>query len=204
MRRLAGSVERKPDGSWTIPANHEANGAAFNRTRDTARIDLLSPVPVERLRTARAQTWLDRELVADVSTPASEKGFGHEVRQGLARRRAFLIAEGLATRDGDRIYYSRDMLVSLREQELARASAELGKAIGKPYSLAVDGKLDGVYRRPVQLVSGKFAVVERSRDFTLVPWRPVLDRQIGKAVHGTVRGQEVSWSLGRMKGPNIT
>jgi type IV secretory pathway VirD2 relaxase len=203
MRRVTGSVERHPDGSWAIPDNHEANGAAFDRTRDPARVHLLSPVPVERLRTARAQTWLDRELVADAPTPVSEKGFGHQVRQGLAQRRAFLIAEGFATQQGDRVHYPRDMLASLQGQELGRASAELGKSIGKPYAQAADGKLDGVCRGPVHLISGKFAVVERSRDFTLVPWRPVLERQIGKPIHGIVRGREVSWSLGRTKGPNI-
>lgn len=203
MRRVAGSVERNSDGSWTIPASHEANGLAFDRTRDPTHADLLSPVPVQRLHTARAQTWLDRELVADAPTPMSEKGFGHEVRQRLAQRQAFLIAEGYATQRGDQVYYPRDMLASLRERELAHASADVSKSIGKPYTKAADGRLDGICKGPVQLVSGKFAVVERSRDFTLVPWRPMLERQVGKSVHGIVRGQEVSWSLGRTKGPHI-
>lgn len=203
MRRVAGMVERHADGSWTIPASHASNGAAFDRGRNAARVDLLSPVPVERLRTARAETWLDHELMAGAPTLPSEKGFGHDVRQALAQRRAFLIAEGFANQQGGRVYYPRDMLASLRAQELVQAGADLSRSVGKPYAKIADGKLDGVCRGPVQLVNGTFAVVERSRDFTLVPWRPVLERQIGKPVHGIVRGHEVSWSLGRSKGPSI-
>jgi len=30
----------------------------------------------------------------------------------------------------------------------------------------------------------KYGVIEKSREFTLVPWRPVLERAIGKQVGG--------------------
>jgi len=33
-------------------------------------------------------------------------------------------------------------------------------------------RIEGLYRGPVELTSGRFALIERSRDFTLVPWRP--------------------------------
>ncbi|KDA04220.1 DUF3363 domain-containing protein, partial [Hyphomonas oceanitis] len=46
-------------------------------------------------------------------------------------------------------------------------------------------------------VSGKFAVIERQRDFTIVPWRQVLEQRRGMAVSGVVRGGRVSWALGR-------
>lgn len=49
-------------------------------------------------------------------------------------------------------------------------------------------RMEGVYRRPVELASGRFAVIENSRDFTLMPWRPVLERHLGKQVSGIVRG----------------
>ena len=54
-------------------------------------------------------------------------------------------------------------------------------------------------------MSGKLALIERARDFTLVPWRPVLDRQIGKGVTGIIRSDGVSWSFGRGRsGPSIS
>ncbi|WP_249295139.1 DUF3363 domain-containing protein, partial [Proteus mirabilis] len=52
----------------------------------------------------------------------------------------------------------------------------------------------------VHLSSGKFAVVEKSHEFTLVPWRPIIDRQLGREVMGIVQGGSVSWQLGRQRG----
>ncbi|EPU9873372.1 DUF3363 domain-containing protein, partial [Escherichia coli] len=44
------------------------------------------------------------------------------------------------------------------------------------------------------------AVVEKSHEFTLVPWRPIIDRQLGREVMGIVQGGSVSWQLGRQRG----
>ncbi|MET3587344.1 hypothetical protein ABID21_003468 [Pseudorhizobium tarimense] len=33
-----------------------------------------------------------------------------------------------------------------------------------------------------------------------LPWRPVIDRQLGKEVSGIVQGGSVSWQLGRQRG----
>jgi len=66
-------------------------------------------------------------------------------------------------------------------------------------------RVDGVLRRRVDLTSGRFALVEKGREFTLVPWRPSLDRQIGKTVGGVIRGDGVSWQIGRQRaGPAIS
>ena len=47
-------------------------------------------------------------------------------------------------------------------------------------------------------------MVERSRDFTLVPWRDVLDRQVGKSASGIMRVAGVDWQFGRGRsGPTI-
>lgn len=54
----------------------------------------------------------------------------------------------------------------------------------------------------MHLSSGKFAVVEKSHEFTLVPWRPIIDRQLGREVMGIVQGGSVSWQLGRQRGWN--
>ncbi|HCO22585.1 MAG: hypothetical protein CME97_10195, partial [Hyphomonas sp.] len=39
--------------------------------------------------------------------------------------------------------------------------------------------------------------IERHRDFTIVPWRQVLEQRLGMAVSGVVRGGRISWTLGR-------
>ena len=66
---------------------------------------------------------------------------------------------------------------------------------------AADGeKISGKFTGTVQLSSGKFAIVEQSHEFTLVPWRPVIDRHLGREVMGVVQGGSVSWQLGRQRG----
>jgi hypothetical protein len=65
--------------------------------------------------------------------------------------------------------------------------------------------VQGLYRRAVDLASGRFAVIENSREFTLVPWRPVLERSLGRTVSGLVRDDSISWTLGRQRsGPSIS
>ena len=68
-------------------------------------------------------------------------------------------------------------------------------------SEAVEGeRLDGIYLRRMDLISGRFAVLERSRDFTLVPWRFVLERRLGHGVSGLMREDGVNWAFGRGRG----
>jgi hypothetical protein len=60
-------------------------------------------------------------------------------------------------------------------------------------------------RRHVDTVSGRLALIQNAREFTLVPWRPVLERQIGKPVAGIMRADGVSWTFGRSRsGPSIS
>ena len=65
-------------------------------------------------------------------------------------------------------------------------------------------RVEGTLRRAVNLSSGKYTLIERSRDFTLVPWRDVLDKHIGKQVSGIMRdGGGISWTIGRQRGLGI-
>lgn len=52
----------------------------------------------------------------------------------------------------------------------------------------------------VQPSSGKFTVVEKAHDFTLVPWRPIIDRQLGREATDIMQGGSVSWRLGLQRG----
>ena len=76
-----------------------------------------------------------------------------------------------------------------------RASAREARAGDR-----VEGKLSGM----VDMASGRHALIERSRDFTLVPWRPLLDQHVGKAVGGIVREGGINWRLGRQRGIGIS
>ncbi len=76
----------------------------------------------------------------------------------------------------------------------------MAESKGLPFRAATDGEsVVGKFIGTVQLSSGKFAVVEKSHEFTPVPWRPVIDRQLGREVMGIVQGGSVSWQLGRAR-----
>ncbi|WP_439374766.1 DUF3363 domain-containing protein [Bradyrhizobium sp. DASA03120] len=60
--------------------------------------------------------------------------------------------------------------------------------------------LTGVHRRMLTLNSGRYALIERSHDFALVPWRPVLERARGQFVTASVGGEGISWSIGIKRG----
>ncbi len=85
-------------------------------------------------------------------------------------------------------------------------TAELMEELGKPFKEAKTGeRIEGRLVRTVEMTSGRHALIERSRDFTLVPWRPVLERQLGKPVAGIMRDGGINWTVGRQRsGPSIS
>ncbi|EAT5211007.1 DUF3363 domain-containing protein [Escherichia coli] len=46
---------------------------------------------------------------------------------------------------------------------------------------------------------GRFSICSRQAAVVL-PWRPIIDRQLGREVMGIVQGGSVSWQLGRQRG----
>jgi type IV secretory pathway VirD2 relaxase len=210
MRRVMGNVERERDGTWIIGPDHLENAAAFER-----KLSGLSPVHLETLSThaldhqvtADGATWLDRTLIGHNEIAIHDAGFGRDLNDALTRRRRWLIEQDLAREDeAGRTLYRANLLSLLRRRDLTRAAGQLSGELGLAYSEAKAGDhIEGVYRRSVDLVSGRFAVIEQSRDFTLVPWRSVLERSLGKSVSGIARENTISWSLGRQRsGPEIS
>ncbi|RUU25249.1 relaxase/mobilization nuclease RlxS [Mesorhizobium sp. M6A.T.Ce.TU.016.01.1.1] len=209
IRRATGGVEREPNGTWLIAPDHLDRVANYEGQRARAEpvvVDKLSSMALERQVSFNGATWLDRELVADRPEPLHGSGFGCDVREAQARRREWLIAQGLAHEEQDRIVYRANMLSILRQRELNRVAGQLSEELGLPYAEARSGgRVEGTLRRSVELASGKYAVVEKSREFTLVPWRPVLERHVGKEVSGVVSGEGISWTVGRQRsGPGVS
>lgn len=209
MRRLAGAIERQPDGSWIIAPDHLDRVQAFEVARarnQPVTIKLLSSAPLERLEQAQGATWLDTELTSKAPLPLREHGFGQDARIAVEQRRQWLIAQGLAEENGDQTVYRPGLVELLRRRELLRIANALSDELGLKFVEVGPGEhVDGVLRRPVEALSGRYALIERSRDFTLVPWRPVLERHFGKSVSGLVRRSGVSWDIGRGRsGPSIS
>lgn len=201
--RRTGIVERIDADQWRIPQDFEARASAHDASRNQKlNIRVLSTFDLEKQITADGATWLDRRLVGRGPSEIAPAGFGQEVSQAMDRRRERLIEQGDAARQQNgRVLYRRDLLSTLEAREVASAGAELATNKPMPFRAAGDGEtINGTFTGTVQLTSGRFAIVENSQEFTLVPWRPVVDRQLGKEVTGIVQGGSVSWQLGRQRG----
>jgi type IV secretory pathway VirD2 relaxase len=209
LRRGGAGVERRPVGSWIIPSDYSEKALEHERrAARTARvrIQILAMQELEQEATANAPSWLDRQLRGEDPLEIAKHGYGAEVRQALYRRQQWLIEQGLAQREGDQVLYRGDMDQRLRRSELRLIAAQLSKELGLEFAEPVAGeRISGVCRRRINLSSGGFAVVENSREFTLVPWRPVLERQLGRQVSGIMRSSgSISWTFGRARqGPEI-
>lgn len=203
MRR-EGLVNRLADGSWSVGRDYLDRALRYEKlqqSRNPVRVAVLSWQRLEDLPQALGATWLDRKLVGKEPDELASTGFGAEVETALRARRQWLIEQGLAREEGGQVRFARNMLETLEARELARTAAEISARTGLEHVDAKAGdKLSGVYRRMLTLNSGRFALIERSHEFVLVPWRPVLERARGQLVTGQVGGEGISWSIGLKRG----
>jgi type IV secretory pathway VirD2 relaxase len=209
MRRQGGFAERANDGSWTIAPDHLDRAAAYEArlAKDhPVSVEILSPVPVETLARAEAVTWLDREANESAPVPLRDKGFGREVRSATSLRQQWLVEEELADATGEGIVYRRGALAALQRRELLRLARQLARELGKEFAETKSGdRVEGKVARRIDSAGGRYALIEKTKEFTLVPWKPVLDRQVGKEVAGLVRDRGINWSIGRGRGgPTIS
>lgn len=204
--RRAGIAERIDADQWRIPEDFESRAAAYDAGRNRqATIRILSAARLEQQIGADGATWLDRQIVPAERSDLVPSGFGQQVRDAMDRRREHHIVRGdAALQPNGSVAYRRNLLATLREREVARVGAEMAATKALPFRAATDGEtVTGKFTGIVHLSSGKFAVVEQSHEFTLVPWRPVIDRQLGREVAGVVQGGSISWQLGRQMGRAI-
>lgn len=207
IRRATGAVSREADGSWAIPKDYAAKAADYERRQLRERpvtVEVLSQLPIAAQLGADGATWLDRQLIGGEHETLRYAGFGAEVREALRMRQRWLLAAGLAERVGESVRYPSGMIEALRRRELLRVAAQLSGELGlRHVETGVGDRIEGIVRRSVELASGKYAVVARSKEFSLVPWRPALDRRLGQQVSGRVTKGGISWSVGRERGPSL-
>jgi hypothetical protein len=200
--RRAGIVERLEDGVWRIPGDLPAQGQAHDRRRlGGAIVAIRSYLPLERQVRALGPTWLDRELLREAPDMAV-RGFGANVRAALSERSAFLAEQRLAERRGPRLVLARDLLTTLRNRELVSEGERITRETGLAHRRLRDGqRVSGTYRRSVQLISGRFAMLEDGQGVSLVPWRPMLERRLEQPMSAFVQDERVTWELVRTRGP---
>ncbi len=200
--RRAGHATRNKDGSWKIPHDYLDRAESYEKFRSRAKpvdVHVQSRLPLKELQTTMGRTWLDEEL-AGSETPTND-GFGGDVQAAKNRRIQYLGQQGIL--DNETTTLSTEHLHELERRDLTAAAKKLSATLGKTYSgLSQSGRIAGTYREAITRPSGKYAIIERAKDFSLVPWRDVLERNRGKSVSGIMRGNTISWTLNKGRGIN--
>jgi type IV secretory pathway VirD2 relaxase len=182
-------------------------GTAHEETRKQLnRLRILSYFNLERLETAEGLTWLDKELASKSPTLVSDNGFGSDVKVALRNRLQWLTERGMVDRaSNDGVRPSATAMKKLAKHDVTAAAQTYSAATGLHAAQLMDGeRFDGTYTRSIPLASGKYAVFENSKEFTLVPWRPSFEDIRGKSVTGKVTGSTIAWELhGRTRGLGI-
>lgn len=199
--RRAGIVEREPDGSWRVPEDYLKRAAEFERGKGAANVRVLSFVTLEQLQSAAGATFLDDALDGNRSIEATGHGFGAELKDALGARRRWLLAQGLAEDVDGAFRVDRRALASLQRDAVAMEGARLEKRLGKSFIEPVEGeRFSGVYLHPFDLASGRYALVERSKEFTLLPWREAIEARRGLEISAVLRRGGVAWDIGIERG----
>lgn len=164
-----------------------------------------SDIALEKQIDADGATWADRLALAKTRAPLAQSGFGAQVRDALEKRAEHLVGQGLATRQGQRVTFARDLLKTLRQRDLDRVASKIAGETGLPFRKSGDGEtVAGIYKQRLDLASGRFAMIDDGMGFELVPWKPQLEKHLGQTVSGTVTaGGGIDWSLGRKRGLSI-
>lgn len=175
----------------------------FEDRAGAARLALAvrSDLPLKDQVQAPGATWLDRQLVGKHVPAHATTGFGREVQDALEARTEHLIGQGLATRQGQRVTFARDLLNTLRSRELNAAATRIADETGLTHHAVSNGEhVGGTYTRRITLASGRFAMLDNGLGFQLVPWSPSLEMHLGRHVNGLATPGGVDWSFGRKKG----
>ncbi len=202
--RRAGIVERIGDGVWRIPPDFIERAQAYDAGRGRgAAVEVRSYLSIDRQTRAIGATWLDRQLLERTDN-LSAAGFGANVRVALQERERFLVEQGLAEDRGDRVILARNLLATLRTREVDATADKIAAESGLAHRPVADGSpVSGIYKRALTLASGRFAMLEDGKEFSLVPWRPIVEQRLGTHLQAVVRGDSVSWELGRQRGISL-
>ena len=201
--RRAGIVERVTEGLWKVPDDLAERGRQYDAQRlGGVAVELKSHLPIERQARVIGATWLDQQLIG------GGRGLGdlgwrrREGSLAAARRLPRRTGAGPEARAaGDPRPQSAG---TLRNRELAQAAKDIATETGLEHRPVADGqRVAGIYRRSVQLASGRYAMLDDNKGFSLVPWRPVIEPRLGHVVEGVILNGGVSWNITKQLGISV-
>ncbi|PCH51184.1 MAG: conjugal transfer protein TraI [Hyphomicrobiales bacterium] len=153
------------------------------RGKTTARIFIESHVPFNELASANGATWLDRKLLSKEPLEFRNKGFGAEANRALRLRQQWLIKEELMTEPNGQLVVRRRLLETLQRREVVRVAGKLQKELGLTYQPIASGeRLKGQINKTIKLASGRYAVVQNGKEFSLVPWQQAMALRKGNGL----------------------
>ncbi|WP_132979623.1 relaxase/mobilization nuclease and DUF3363 domain-containing protein [Pigmentiphaga sp. D-2] len=202
--RRAGIVERLAEGLWKVPEDLPEQGRQYDAQRlGGVAVELKSHLPIERQARVIGATWLDQQLIGG-GKGLGDLGFGSEAKQAMQHRADFLAEQGLAERRGQRVILARNLLGTLRNRELEQAAKDIATETGLEHRPTADGqRVAGIYRRSVMLASGRYAMLDDGKAFSLVPWKPVVEQRLGQQIATTMRDGRSVWEIGQYRGRGI-
>ncbi len=196
--RRAGHAVRNSDGSWKIPPDYLKRVVTYEKSRMQGKpvdIAVRSRIPLKELSQSMGRTWLD-ELLYQGDMAEEVAGFGQDAEAAKIARRKYLVDTQLINSVDDKI--SNKILNELERRDLKSAGKELEREIGKPYTPAnKQGRISGIYVKSIERPSGRYAVIDKGRSLSLVPWRQTLERNLGREVSGEIRGRGITWDVSK-------
>ena len=171
-------------------------------------LEILSPVPLDRLVDAEAVTWLDRQPVAGPLAMCRDKGFGSDVTQAMEQRCRWLVEHGWADMERGQLVYRGNAFDELGRCEIARLAVAIAEESGLEYAgPGPHPRFAGLVTRKLDSEGGQYMLVENAHQFALLPWSTGLEASIGRGVEGIAHEDSFDWSPARslsQGGPHIS
>lgn len=187
--RRAGVAERLKDGRWRIDGGFLKRVGAHEATMGTARIDVKSWLSIQAQVKAHGATWLDT-----IEHDALGAGPFDKLRNAKRERLEHLRNRGIL--GGDKHALTDAMRKSLNADELKAAyKREAGKSNRVGKTLSEGSSFEGVYEGNIDLGQGRFALIAKSKEFALVPWRKEMDRYRGQSLIIEARQRGIGWTV---------
>ena len=189
------SVQHDPEPGMIV-ALKSMGGKSSART---ARVEVLSLWPVERLPDCEFATWLDTAIVDNKIPSMAERKFGAELSAAFRTRTEWLIVQGHAYRDpAGRVTPKANALDTLNERGWAALARRLEGELDQVYRPMSEGiRITGRHTRDVTFPAGRIAVIQDRTSFTLIPWRPELVQMRGKDIDVAIRDRTLTLAISR-------
>ncbi len=196
--RRQGLVERLQTGEWRVPRNYLSRVRQHHERsvgKTGAKLEVESWSKLERQIDAIGSTWLDTEPAYE----SGARGFADDVREAIRNRRAILRSRGVLSANDSKL--GKASFEALKRAGLDHHGKTLAQQLGKTYHpLPPSGSIEGIYVKSIKTPEGRFAVIDLGKTLTLAPWGHVMERAKGQTISGMVRGDQVSWQIGRNRG----